>query len=384
MPPANVRAAVVTTVIPVYNRPRLLTDAVTSVLEQTYRPIEILIVDDGSTDETPAIARAFADSHPEIVRYLRQDHAGEPYAGCARARNAGLAAATGEFIQLLDSDDILMPEKFATQVSALRANAGCGISYCYVREYPFAEPWPGRPARRTGETFTTLYPELVLGRIWPSPSPLFRRDVVEAAGPFRELVNSDWEFECRTGALGVQLHHCRAYLADVRNTHRLEGRRQPSGPRPTVAVNATAHELMLDHARRARVPGAMLDRFARRLFALARQCAEAGFEDAARRCLELAIGAAAAPATRRWLMQYGAMSDRLGWQRLARPWESTVRRWMQARWWCALHAARWRHRAGVVFDSLSHQPATAWPRVLGALWVGRSSRGPNLPKSHRG
>lgn len=376
MPDASVRAGVVTTIIPVYNRPRLLADAVTSVLNQTYRPIEILIVDDGSTDETAMVARAFAAQHPDAVRYLRQDHAGEAYAGCARARNAGLAAASGEFIQLLDSDDLLMADKFATQVAALRAAPACGISYCYAREYPFAEPWPGRPARRTGESFTVLYPDLVLGRIWPSPSPLFRREVVDAIGPFRELVNSDWEFECRAGVLGVRLHHCRVYLADVRNTHGLEGRRRPSGPRATVGVNATTHELMLEHARRAAAPPAVLDVFARRLFVLARQCADAGFEDAAKRCLALAIGSTASPASRRWLSRYGAVSDRVGWQRLARPWESAARRWSRLRWWRSLHVTRWRHRGSVIFESLWRQPATAWPGALIGLWSKHRARRP--------
>ena len=104
----------VTTIIPVYNRPCFLREAVASVLAQTYRPIEIIIVDDGSGPETVAVCEELAAAHPEI-RILHQENAGP---GAARER--GRLAARGEFIQYLDSDDRLLPEKFE--------HAGCGFA----------------------------------------------------------------------------------------------------------------------------------------------------------------------------------------------------------------------------------------------------------------
>src|SRR5262249_42688697 len=152
----------------------------------------------------------------EVVKYVRLDHARE-----WRARNRGIEIATGEFIQFLDSDDLIAPAKLATQVAALQANPDCGISYCYVREYAMGDPQPQFPARRTGETFTTLFPEILRGRIWPYPSPLFRRAVIDAAGGFLDrAAYPDWELECRMAANGVRLHHCRSFLAETRNTHR--------------------------------------------------------------------------------------------------------------------------------------------------------------------
>src|SRR5688572_28290377 len=115
------RAGVVSTIIPVYNRAALLIEAVNSALAQSYPLHEIIIVDDGSTDESVAVALEFAARHPSVVRVLQLGHGRE-----WRARNHGLAIATGEFIQFLDSDDLIAPEKLATQVAAFRAHPECG------------------------------------------------------------------------------------------------------------------------------------------------------------------------------------------------------------------------------------------------------------------
>src|ERR1700741_3904714 len=96
---ALVRASLVSTVIPVYNRAAMLREAVASVLAQTWRPIEIIIVDDGSTDETAAVAEELAAGNPGIIRVLRQANAGP-----GAARQVGLEASSGEFVQFLDSD----------------------------------------------------------------------------------------------------------------------------------------------------------------------------------------------------------------------------------------------------------------------------------------
>src|SRR4051795_5577813 len=94
---------IVSTIIPVFNRPAMLREAVASVLAQTYRPIEIIIVDDSSTDDTPVVIDELAARHPE-VRGIRR-----PNGGPGLARESGRGEARGEFIQYLDSDDLLMP-----------------------------------------------------------------------------------------------------------------------------------------------------------------------------------------------------------------------------------------------------------------------------------
>lgn len=102
----------ISVIIPTYNRARSLQRAAQSVLEQTFRDIELLIVDDGSNDDTAQVVEALSDSR---VRYLRQK---ENRGACA-ARNAGIRAARGVYIAFQDSDDVWHPEKLAAQLEQL-------------------------------------------------------------------------------------------------------------------------------------------------------------------------------------------------------------------------------------------------------------------------
>ena len=121
----------VSTIIPVHNRPSLLREAVASVLAQTYRPLEIIIVDDGSTDDTGGEAEALAEAHPEVHAIHREN------GGPGAARETGRLAAQGEFIQYLDSDDLLLPTKFELQVASLRQCGDCAVSYGKTRFYAY-------------------------------------------------------------------------------------------------------------------------------------------------------------------------------------------------------------------------------------------------------
>lgn len=100
----------VSAVIPAYNSERFLPLAITSVLAQTYAPVECIVVDDGSRDGTARVAAGFGDR----VRYIRQDNA-----GASAARNTGIAAARGEYIAFLDSDDYWMATKIENQMAAI-------------------------------------------------------------------------------------------------------------------------------------------------------------------------------------------------------------------------------------------------------------------------
>jgi glycosyltransferase involved in cell wall biosynthesis len=97
----------VSVIVPVYNGERFLAFTLQSIFDQDYRPLEGVVIDDGSTDGTAEIARSFAE-----VRYLYQSNQ-----GVAVARNAGLEAARGEFIAFLDADDLWAPHKLSLQVA---------------------------------------------------------------------------------------------------------------------------------------------------------------------------------------------------------------------------------------------------------------------------
>jgi GT2 family glycosyltransferase len=102
----------VSVIIPTYNRADLLPRAITSALEQTYRPHEVIVVDDGSTDDTADRCAEWGDH----IRYVRVENG-----GVSAARNAGIAIAGGEWIALLDSDDTWEPTKLEVQIAAHRA-----------------------------------------------------------------------------------------------------------------------------------------------------------------------------------------------------------------------------------------------------------------------
>jgi len=104
--------ALVSVIIPTYNRAHLVTETLDSVYEQTYRPIECIVVDDGSTDDTVAVVTEWKERHRGesfSVRLLEQENKGAP-----AARNHGLEAATGKYLLFLDSDDMLKPDALKT------------------------------------------------------------------------------------------------------------------------------------------------------------------------------------------------------------------------------------------------------------------------------
>lgn len=107
----------VTVVITTYNHGRFLPDAIHSVLQQDHTQVELIVVDDGSTDNTPQLIQQYAS-----VKYLPQTNQ-----GLAAARNTGLAHATGEWICFLDADDALLPNAIKTQLSYALANTSAGF-----------------------------------------------------------------------------------------------------------------------------------------------------------------------------------------------------------------------------------------------------------------
>ncbi|WP_242919045.1 glycosyltransferase family 2 protein [Pontibacter liquoris] len=110
--PESAYFPIVSVIIPVYNSQHILSDSIKSVLSQTYSNIELIIVDDSSTDQSYAIAKAFESDRCRIIR--------QKNAGAAAARNTGLANATGKYIQFLDVDDFLSEDKIEKQVEALK------------------------------------------------------------------------------------------------------------------------------------------------------------------------------------------------------------------------------------------------------------------------
>jgi glycosyltransferase involved in cell wall biosynthesis len=111
----------VSVVIPTFNSSAMVKEAIQSVLSQTYRDFEVVVIDDGSTDNTEAVVRGFG----EPVRYFKQKNQ-----GVSAARNAGIQQSLGEYIAFLDSDDLWLPEKLAEEIPALDDDPKIGLVYC--------------------------------------------------------------------------------------------------------------------------------------------------------------------------------------------------------------------------------------------------------------
>ena len=117
----------VSVVIPTFNRADTIGDSIKSVLEQTFKDFEVIVVDDGSTDGTESVVAAFGDSR---IKYIMQDNAG----ACA-ARNNGIRHANGEYIAFQDSDDYWMPRKLERQLQNISLHDS-KIDICILRGYP--------------------------------------------------------------------------------------------------------------------------------------------------------------------------------------------------------------------------------------------------------
>ncbi|HKS25570.1 MAG TPA: glycosyltransferase family A protein [Thermoanaerobaculia bacterium] len=300
----------VTTIIPVYNRAAMLREAVESVVAQTYRPIEIIIVDDGSTDDTGAAADALVREHAPFVRALHVEHGGP-----GPAREAARRVAQGDFVQHLDSDDVLLPRKFELQVAALRNAPECGAAYGWTRLRHADGRVEPAPWKRSGERIETMFPSMLTQRWWDTPTPLYRRSVIDAAGPWSTLsAEEDWEYDCRIAALGVRLAYVPEWVCEVREhaAARASGHATPAALRNRAA----AHLSMLDSARRAGLDPASpeMQFFARELFHLGRQCGTAGLADESRALIDAARSISQA----RDIRVYQRVARVIGWRNAGR------------------------------------------------------------------
>ena len=174
----------VSAIVPVYNGAATIERALKSVFEQTFTDYEVVICDDGSTDDTPAVLAKYG----ERIRVVRQPNRGLP-----AARNAAVAASRGELIALIDHDDEWLPRKLEVEVAAMAADSGAALLYSDKivvneagEEFRMSEVRPDTAHAPTMEE--------MLGRIWPiTPSTVvMTRDAFERAGGFcEELISAE-------------------------------------------------------------------------------------------------------------------------------------------------------------------------------------------------
>jgi glycosyltransferase involved in cell wall biosynthesis/SAM-dependent methyltransferase len=183
------------------NAEQFIAEAIDSVLAQTYGRWELLLVDDGSSDGSTAIARRYASQRPEQIRYL--EHPGHRNHGMSAARNLGIGASSGAYIAFLDADDVLLPEALAEQVAILEAHPEAAMVYGPI-EWWYS--WTGDPADRQRDFIQDLRVEpntiveppalvpIFVRKEGATPcAPLLRREIVERVGGFEAAFKGMYE-----------------------------------------------------------------------------------------------------------------------------------------------------------------------------------------------
>lgn len=189
----------VSVIIPTYNRLAFLSATLQSVAAQTYRPIEILLIDDGSTDATADFATAFANAHGDD-KGLSLVYACRNHEGASPARNHGLTLSRGQYIQFLDSDDVLHPSKLSVQVAALEAGEFDFVwssTVAYTGTPDWSAPVMVGAAMPGCNGIEFVKPFIEKSR-WRTESGLHRRSACGRTGPWRSLAMfQDWEYHIR-------------------------------------------------------------------------------------------------------------------------------------------------------------------------------------------
>ncbi|GAB4374219.1 MAG: hypothetical protein Kow00121_18320 [Elainellaceae cyanobacterium] len=193
----------VSAIIIFLNGEEYIEEAIASIFSQTYPHWELLLVDDGSTDGSTAIAQRYAQQYPDQVRYL--EHEGHQNRGMSAARNLGIRHAQGEYIGFLDADDIWLPQKLEQQVAILQTHPEAAMVYGRTQIW---YSWTGQEADRDRDHFyelgvqpnTLIKPptlfQLLLQNKYQTPTTcnaLIRRDVFNAIGQFEEAFRTMYE-----------------------------------------------------------------------------------------------------------------------------------------------------------------------------------------------
>jgi glycosyltransferase involved in cell wall biosynthesis len=187
----SVKLPTVSVVLPTYDRAEYLGAAVESVLAQTFGDLELIVVDDGSTDGTDRVLAGITDPRLRVVR--------RPHTGCAAALNAGLAAARGRHIARNDSDVVWSPVLLAELVPLLDGRPELGMVYARC-DGMHADGTPsgatrGGPLRYPDDAFSSL----LYANYTPSIATVFRRTCLERVGVYDENLTyaEDWDFALR-------------------------------------------------------------------------------------------------------------------------------------------------------------------------------------------
>ncbi|MBD2425194.1 glycosyltransferase [Phormidium sp. FACHB-1136] len=182
--------AIISVIIPAYNAEKTIKETLESALNQSFRDLEVIVIDDGSTDKTAEIVSGLEDNRIRFFSY--------PNSGAQISRNRGIEKSTGDYLSFLDADDLWTPDKLEAQYFALQEHSDCAVAYSWTTFIDEnGNPLPG------GQRFRfqgQVYEQLLLGDFIGSGSnPLIRKEALLAVGTFDEAIlgGQDWEMWLR-------------------------------------------------------------------------------------------------------------------------------------------------------------------------------------------
>jgi glycosyltransferase involved in cell wall biosynthesis len=185
----------ISVIIPCFNQGHYLREAVESVLRQSHPRVEVIIVNDGSTDDTPAVAASFGSA----VRYLSKQNAGLP-----AARNSGILAATGDFLQFLDADDYLLPDTFEKFMAAVHLAPSRDV---YFGAWDVVSQDRSLIRRSLPAFDLSEHPlhRYLRGNVFPCHATIVRKTAIAGSGLFDSRLRSfeDWDFWLRLAKAGA-------------------------------------------------------------------------------------------------------------------------------------------------------------------------------------
>lgn len=183
----------VSVIIPTYNRANLIERSVRSVLNQTYDYIEVIVVDDGSTDNTEEIIKSINDNR---IIYYKQENG-----GAAKARNTGVSLATSEYIAFHDSDDVWREDKLFKQMSFLEENPHYGMVYCNFMFHKMDgnKNIIPRDVNVIGDLDGDIFFTLLVNNTVGAPTMLLKKSLFEELNGFDTSLSclEDWDFAIR-------------------------------------------------------------------------------------------------------------------------------------------------------------------------------------------
>lgn len=302
----------VSVIIPTYNRAEYISETIASAHNQDYTgEIEIIVIDDGSTDGTDALLENLQSAVSNLKVITTKN------SGVSFARNTGMLEAKGDFIQFLDSDDLIAPNKFRLQVKLLEENQDYNFCYCTAASFKddpsqISKIFPGSDRKHK-----EVLPAFLYSTQWTTHAPLYRRSACEEIGEWNQGLSclEDWEYGCRAGLIGLKPVFCNEVLSYVREH---TGERLSQGTLESTAsdLEIASKSIISNMQKEGHSVNNWFDIMARHLLSAGRAFALLGNEYAAKRCLNEAKLTAKSKKLKMGFLVYIMVSNIFGYKRV--------------------------------------------------------------------